>query len=265
VKEVVKKQNGNSRIDLVANGLGWFSIGLGVTQLIAPDRLSRLIGLNANPALMRLLGIRETASGIGILSQNGSAPWLWSRVAGDAIDLALLGTALLAEDSEKKNVVAATTMVAVVTGVDVWTSVRATRNGRGRQVTSKITVTRSSQDAFELWNSKNNLRRFMKSVPTEIEITGARDGELIEWRSVDGIAVRNALVSFAPAVGRDGTEVEVILEGRIPRMLLHEDLRRFKRLLETGEIPTTEGQPAGPSASSVIGRMVHRFEGKETA
>ena len=39
---------------------------------------------------MRLVGAREIASGFGILAQNKPTPWLWSRVGGDAMDLALL-------------------------------------------------------------------------------------------------------------------------------------------------------------------------------
>jgi uncharacterized membrane protein len=245
-------------------GLGWFSIGLGVTQLVAPRRLSRLVGINEHPVLMRMLGVREIMSGVGILVDRRT-PWLWSRVAGDAMDLALLGTAFASDDSEKTNLIAATSAVAAVTALDTFTSIRTTMNGRRQSVTSAITVTRPIAEAYDFWRDEQNFSRFIKSVPVPVEIVDARPTEFIEWRSRDGILVRSASVSFRPAVGRDGTEVYAVVDGRIPRALIHEDLRRFKRLLETGEIPTTEGQSAGPSATAVVARVVHRLEGKGVA
>ena len=55
-------------------------------QVAAPGQLSRLIGVQENPVLFRLLGVREIASGLGILTQDRRGPGLWSRVAGDAVD-----------------------------------------------------------------------------------------------------------------------------------------------------------------------------------
>jgi hypothetical protein len=75
----------------IAKGLGWFSLALGATQLIAPRWLSRQIGVEERPRLMRAFGLREIASGVGVLSQRRPAAGLWARVAGDAMDLAALG------------------------------------------------------------------------------------------------------------------------------------------------------------------------------
>src|SRR4051794_32643698 len=87
-----KQQDGHVERDAVARALGWFSLGLGTAQIAAPRAVQRLVGLPGDRrAVMRLIGAREIASGVGILAQQRRAPWLWSRVAGDAIDLTLLG------------------------------------------------------------------------------------------------------------------------------------------------------------------------------
>jgi hypothetical protein len=99
----------------------------------------------------------------------------------------------------------------------------------------------------------------------QLEIVAARPDQFIEWRSKDGIMVKSGSVSFDAAFGRDGTEVRIAVDGTIPSRLLHEELRRSKRLIETGEIPTTEGQSAGPAEGAFVARVVHRLEGKEAA
>ena len=97
-----------------ARGLGWFSVGLGLAQIVAPRGLARLIGVRTNPGLMRFLGFRELASGIGILRQDRPSGWVKARVAGDAMDLALLGTAFKSEQSDVGRVALATATVAGV-------------------------------------------------------------------------------------------------------------------------------------------------------
>ena len=61
---------------------------------------------------MRLLGAREIASGFGILTQTKPAPWLWTRVGGDAMDLALLKSSHLLRGRTDNRVAAATAAVA---------------------------------------------------------------------------------------------------------------------------------------------------------
>ena len=78
----------------VARGLGWFSIGLGLAEAAMPASMARLTGMQGYETVLRLFGLREIATGIGILAGPGPASgWLWARVAGDALDLALLGVA----------------------------------------------------------------------------------------------------------------------------------------------------------------------------
>jgi hypothetical protein len=104
--------------DRVSRGLGWFSIGLGLAEIAAPRQLASVAGLPDRPLLLRMLGLREIGSGLGILSQRDRAPWLWSRVAGDAMDLALLGAALRSPKSSRARVGGATAAVIAVTAVD---------------------------------------------------------------------------------------------------------------------------------------------------
>lgn len=112
-----------SKSRALARGLGWFSIGLGLTELLAGGKLARSIGIPRWDPVIRVFGARELATGVGILAQRrerGRRSWLWARVAGDALDLALLGWALLRPGNTKRPAAAAaTTSVAAVTALDV--------------------------------------------------------------------------------------------------------------------------------------------------
>src|SRR3954453_22135368 len=98
----------------LARGLGWFSIGLGALELCAPRALTRALGMPGSEALVQGYGLREIASGVGILASRDPAPWVWSRVAGDALDLGTLGAALDDENPQTGNVAIALTAVAGV-------------------------------------------------------------------------------------------------------------------------------------------------------
>jgi hypothetical protein len=76
----------------LARGLGWFSIGLGVVELLYARRLASAVGLAGRGGVVRACGMREIATGVGLLVTRRRDPalWLWGRVAGDAVDLAVL-------------------------------------------------------------------------------------------------------------------------------------------------------------------------------
>lgn len=80
----------------LARLLGWFGIALGIAEVIAPRRTAMLLGAprRATGALLPVLGAREIASGVGILSSGRPTGWLWTRVLGDVVDLAVLGRSL---------------------------------------------------------------------------------------------------------------------------------------------------------------------------
>jgi uncharacterized membrane protein len=184
--------------------------------------------------------------------------------------------------------------VAGVTGVDVFTAMKAARGEptRTASVREAITVNRPPADAYELWRDFANLPAFMTHVD-EVEVTGPRSsrwtvrapgrrhvqwdaeivedrtGEVIAWRSVGQSAVTNSgKVQFVPAPSGDGTEVgtEVhvrldyhipfgaagraisTLFGEHPDQQVRDDLRRFKQVMETGEVLRSEGSPEGTRA-----------------
>jgi hypothetical protein len=82
-----------SRRDRRFRALGWFSLGLAAVEMFAPRTLSRSLGLYRGREVLPGLGAREAVSGLGILAARNPAPWLWSRVAGDVMDLALIARA----------------------------------------------------------------------------------------------------------------------------------------------------------------------------
>lgn len=104
----------------LSKSLGWFSLALGAVELVAGGRLSRALGLGQSDTLVRAFGAREIAAGAMILAHPDAATPVWSRVAGDALDLAVLGSALRTADGRRKPAaVFATLAVVGVTVIDV--------------------------------------------------------------------------------------------------------------------------------------------------
>ena len=104
----------------LAQGLGWFSIGLGVAELVAPGNLARFLGMEGRDELIRSYGVREIVTGVGILSQDDPTPWLWGRVGGDALDLGTLAIGLGRDNPQRMKVGLAIAAVAGVTALDVY-------------------------------------------------------------------------------------------------------------------------------------------------
>lgn len=73
-----------------ARGLGWFSLALGALELVAARPLARRLGLPGREGLVRAYGLREIANGAALLKAENPQPWLWARVAGDALDVATI-------------------------------------------------------------------------------------------------------------------------------------------------------------------------------
>jgi hypothetical protein len=108
----------NNTAVALARGLGWFSIGLGLTEILAPRMLTEQMGMQGKESLLRFYGAREMAAGIGILMSANPGPWIWGRVAGDALDLATLAKGLDKQNPRKGNVAIALAAVAGVTALD---------------------------------------------------------------------------------------------------------------------------------------------------
>lgn len=104
----------------VAMGLGWFSLGLGLYETLAPGHLARTLGLEGREGLLRFYGLREIGAGLGIfLTQPNPVPWVWARVAGDALDLGTLSLALGPDNPRRGNAAMALGSVIGVTVLDV--------------------------------------------------------------------------------------------------------------------------------------------------
>jgi hypothetical protein len=104
--------------------LAVFSIGLGLAELLAPNAVATISGLTKrNTAMIRLCGLREIGNGVAILTQ-GKKPTsgMWSRVAGDAMDLGALVLSSFFPSSNKIGVTFATLTVLGITAIDVITA-----------------------------------------------------------------------------------------------------------------------------------------------
>jgi uncharacterized membrane protein len=230
----------------LALGLGWFSIGLGVAEVVAPRAMARLSGLredSSTESVVRSLGARGIANGVSILAQPDRARWLWSRVAGDAVDLSFLRTAMSGNESDRRRAVAATAAVVGVTILDIIAAERLGRTGapresarRGVRVAHAVTLNRPIEEVYQFWRDFGNFPRFMRhlesvrvldnrrsrwqargpartSVQWDAEIVQDIPDELIAWRSLPGSQVENyGSVQFRRAPGARGTEVRVQLE-----------------------------------------------------
>ena len=162
---------------------------------------------------------------------------------------------------------------------------RALGGSRGVHVEESFTINRRADELYAFWRKFDQLPAFMRhlvsvtplddrrwhwvarapagrTVEWDAEIINEIPNELIGWRTVDGAAVVSAgSVHFKPAPGYRGTEVRVRLQyappagkvgariaslfGHEPSQTIKEDVRRFKQLIEAGEVATTEGQPRG--------------------
>ena len=186
------------------------------------------------------------------------------------------------------------TLAGLELGRDGDTSTLRARRERAQQVARAITIDCSPEDAYRFWRDLANLPRFMDHLESvsmtderrshwvarapagttaewEAEIIDDRPGELITWRALSGAKVMSyGSVSFLRAPGGRGTEVRIAVVHSPPGGLygagiarlfgeaidLHaaSDLRRFKQLMEVGEVVQSDASvhrgphPAQPPA-----------------
>lgn len=137
--------------DTMARGLGWFSIGLGATELIAARRLADALGMEGDKWLIQLYGAREIAQGLGCLGMNPPTPAVWARVAGDALDIATLMAHKTPDNPKRRNVGLALAAVVGVTVIDVFTGMWLAEGRRGP-------ITRMVRRPVERLESRNEQR-----------------------------------------------------------------------------------------------------------
>lgn len=280
----------------LSNTLAWVSFGIGAAELLAPRALGRAIGVGDHPTIMRLLGAREIAAGIGLMSGKATGFWAWARVAGDVMDLALLGAAARSPGADTKRIAAAASAVLGVTVLDVYSSRRLSESDEietpAVDIVESLSINASPEEIYSYWKNFENLPSFMRHLEsvtvidenTSHWIAKAPLGTSVEWEarlvvdepnrrlgwetSEDSSIQHEGLVSFEENANGRGTVVRVEMSyeppaghvgatlarllGEEPRVQIHEDLRRLKQLIETGEVPTTLGQPSG--RRSLMGR-----------
>jgi len=118
-------------------GLGLFSLALGAAELFAARRIATALDAEDHARLVRGFGVREIVAGVGLLAAPANASGVWSRVAGDALDLAALGAA--ARRSPANRVIwGAIGFVVVATALDVLVA-----RGLGR-TTGKVSPEREA-------------------------------------------------------------------------------------------------------------------------
>ena len=103
----------------LANMLGWFSIGLGVAELLGARPMTRALGMRGQSGTLRSYGMREIATGLGILAGRDPTPWIWGRVAGDVLDLATLAGSYDERSRKRQNLTTAMISVAGVAVLDL--------------------------------------------------------------------------------------------------------------------------------------------------
>jgi hypothetical protein len=135
--------------DRLARALGWFSIGLGVAELVAPGRIARTLGLDDKKGLIRAYGARELAAAVPTLSVDKQVG-LAMRIAGDALDLGTLAMALRRDNPQRNNAAIATALVVGVTLLDIfaYAGVRAAHSrepGSGRDYSDRSGLPRGPE------------------------------------------------------------------------------------------------------------------------
>src|SRR4051812_8697246 len=106
--------------DRTARNLGWFGLGLGALEILAPERITRALGMEGKESLVRAYGFREIAAGMLSLSVEKKAG-LWSRVAGDGLDIATLMTGLRGDNPKKGKVGKGLEVGGGIKLLDLWT------------------------------------------------------------------------------------------------------------------------------------------------
>ncbi|HEV2088970.1 MAG TPA: SRPBCC family protein [Cryptosporangiaceae bacterium] len=183
--------------------------------------------------------------------------------------------------------VALLTVADIVASVRLSRAGRSGRDDQTLRGRTTLTIRRPVEDVYAYWRDFENLPGFMEHLESvrvlgngrsrwkakapvgklewEAEIVDDRPNELIAWRSVEGARVRNTgSVRFRPAPADQGTEVTVDLAydapggkvgaalakllGEEPGQQISDDLRRFKQVMETGEVARSEASPGGTSA-----------------
>jgi uncharacterized membrane protein len=223
-----------------ATALAWFSIGLGAAELLAPRTVARLAGIRKPKSVsgaVRALGVREPAHGAAILANPRHPASLWSRVAGDGIDLFMLQRARQRRPVNDTRFRAASAAVMAVTAADLIVAQRLTTLEREQPdaasrltIARAVTINRANDEVYRFWRDFTNLPRVMRGIEAidiindrqshwrmrvpggvkvewDAEIVEERENERIAWQAEGPTVSHRGSVTFAPAPGARGTQV----------------------------------------------------------
>src|SRR3569832_1447274 len=190
----------------LAKGLGWFSIGLGLAELLAPRASANFSGVsNKHTGLIRLYGLREIGAGITIFAQEKPTEGVWSRVVGDALDLTSLGIAATNPEAKLGRVAFATANVLAVTALDVMCAMQLS-NGSNHGIHAKASciVNATPEEVYQFWRIFENLPRFMRHVDSVTELGDGRShwkvkgpaGMEVEWDATIVADVPNEVITW---------------------------------------------------------------------
>jgi len=215
------------------------------------------------------VGVREVGAFAAIMADRPRPVLpLWSRVGGDLIDLALLARAWGRKRESAPRLAVTIANIAAVTGLDAHAAIRHTEaDGRHQskaegkaagggpvQVKAAVTIRKSREEVESAW------RRF----EADGGLSGWQSDAAAEGRSDDGAAhLRfgeapagqgtevHAQLSYEPSAGKVGEMLAKAL-GDDPAQKVKDDLRRFKQIVETGEVVRSEAKPDGTHTTTPL-------------
>jgi uncharacterized membrane protein len=227
----------------LANGLGWFSIGLGLAEIATPKLVANLIGVTnerKTRKVLRFYGARELAAGLGILSQSNPSGWLWARVAGDVVDISSLCKAMTTDHNDRGKGIATAAALIGVTFADIYCANQLSngidksqnRTTATNSIVGSIIIARDPSEIYGFWRDFTRLPQIFdrldsvrtfgdgrshwklalpmgRSLEWDAEIIDDKPNSQIAWRSLSSSAPHSGEVRFEPATGNRGTKVRV--------------------------------------------------------
>jgi len=221
--------------DSLARFLGWFSIGLGMAELLAPRAIRKTIG-GGDTRVIRLMGARELGHGAGILVRPRPTGFVWSRVAGDALDVGAL--AVVARHGRKRTFAAMAQLLPIAAADVIEARHLSKRQGRpesGKRIVKAVTIAKPRHEVEQAWQDARELREKVDARGAKVSFREAPGGR--------GTELAVELVHDPPA-GELGALYEK-LSGNDLAIQLADDLRRFKARIETGEVMRSDSTPDG--------------------
>jgi len=228
--------------DGLARFLGWFSIGLGTMQVAAPAAVCKLIGASGegrSKTVMRLMGARELGHGTAILTSARPTAGVASRIAGDALDVAMLGLVAAQNPGRRARTAFGLVNVLPIVVADVMeTKHLARKRGpkhSGKQVVKSVTINRPRDEVEAAWVAAEETRHKVDAAHANVrfdEAPGNRGTELVVSWVQD------------PPAGDFGV-IATKLTGSDLATQLADDLKRLKQVVETGEVVRSDSTPEG--------------------